>query len=42
MAASGMAVITSKILIEDDEDDASLWQKLSPAGRFPAVAHQRW
>jgi hypothetical protein len=26
MAASGVAVITSKISIEDEEDDASLWR----------------
>jgi hypothetical protein len=31
MAASGVAVITSKISSEDEEDEASLWRKLSPA-----------
>jgi hypothetical protein len=34
MAASGVAVITSKISSEDEEDDASLWQKMSPAARI--------
>jgi hypothetical protein len=34
MAASGVAVITSKISSEDEEDDASLWQKTSPAVRI--------
>jgi hypothetical protein len=29
-----MAVITSKILSEDEEDDASLWRKMSPAVRI--------
>jgi hypothetical protein len=30
MAASGVAVTTSKISSEDEEDDASLWRKTSP------------
>jgi hypothetical protein len=34
MAASGVAVITSKISSEDEEDDASLWQKMMPAVRI--------
>jgi hypothetical protein len=34
MAASGVAVITSKISSEDEEDDASLWRKMSPAARI--------
>jgi hypothetical protein len=34
MAASGVAVITSKILSEDEEDDASLWRKMSSAVRI--------
>jgi hypothetical protein len=34
MAASGMAVITSKISSEDEEDDASLWRKTSPAAKI--------
>jgi hypothetical protein len=34
MAANGMAVITSKISSEDEEDDASLWWKMSPAARI--------
>jgi hypothetical protein len=34
MAASGVAVITSKISSEDEEDDASLWRKTSPAVRI--------
>jgi hypothetical protein len=38
MAASGVAVMTSKI---SSEDDASLWRKTLPAARFSAVAHQR-
>jgi hypothetical protein len=33
MAASGVAVITYKISSEDEEDDASLWRKTSPAVR---------
>jgi hypothetical protein len=41
MAASGVAVMTSKISSEDEEDDASLWRKTLPATRFPAVAHRR-
>jgi hypothetical protein len=42
IAASGVAVITSKISIKDKEDDANLWRKLTPAVRFPAVARRRW
>jgi hypothetical protein len=34
MAASDVAVITSKILSEDEEDEASLWRKMSPAVRI--------
>jgi hypothetical protein len=34
MAASGVAVITSKISSEDEEDNASLWRKTSPAARI--------
>jgi hypothetical protein len=34
MVANGVAVITSKISSEDEEDDASLWQKMSPAVRI--------
>jgi hypothetical protein len=34
MVASGVAVITSKILSEDEEDDASLWWKTSLAVRI--------
>jgi hypothetical protein len=34
MVASGVAVITSKILSEDEENDASLWQKTSPTVRI--------
>jgi hypothetical protein len=34
MAASGMAVITSKISSEDEEDDTSLWRKKLPAVRI--------
>jgi hypothetical protein len=34
MVASGVAVITSKISSEDEEDDASLWRKTSPAVRI--------
>jgi hypothetical protein len=34
MAASGVAVITSKISSEDEEDEASLWRKMSPAARI--------
>jgi hypothetical protein len=41
MAASGVAVITSKISSEDKEDDASLWRKTSPAVRIPVVARRR-
>jgi hypothetical protein len=33
MAARGVAVITSKISSEDEEDDASLWRKKLPAAR---------
>jgi hypothetical protein len=36
MAASGVAVITSKISSEDEEDEASLWRKTSTGGEdFP-------
>jgi hypothetical protein len=42
MAASGVALITSKTSSEDEEDDASLWQKIPPAARFSAVARRRW
>jgi hypothetical protein len=41
MVASGVAVMTSRILSKDEEDDASLWQKMLPAAKFSAVAHQR-
>jgi hypothetical protein len=34
MAASGVAVITSKISSKDEEDEASLWRKTSPAARI--------
>jgi hypothetical protein len=34
MAANGVAVITSKISSEDEEDDASLWWKISPVVRI--------
>jgi hypothetical protein len=34
MATSGVVVITSKISSEDKEDDASLWQKMTPAARI--------
>jgi hypothetical protein len=34
IAANGMAVITSKISSEDEEDDARLWRKTSPAARI--------
>jgi hypothetical protein len=34
MAASGVAVITSKISSEDEEYEASLWRKASPAVRI--------
>jgi hypothetical protein len=34
MAASGVAVITSKISSEDEEDKASLWREASPAVRI--------
>jgi hypothetical protein len=34
MAASGVAVITSKISSEDEEDEASLWWKMSSAVRI--------
>jgi hypothetical protein len=33
-AASGVAVITSKISSEDEEDEASLWRKTSPAAKI--------
>jgi hypothetical protein len=42
MAASGVAVRTSKISSDDEEDDASLWRKMLPAARFSAVARRRW
>jgi hypothetical protein len=38
MAASGVAVMTSKTSSEDEEDDASLWRKTLPAARSSAVA----
>jgi hypothetical protein len=41
MAASGVAVITSKTSTEDEEDDASLWRKLLSAVRFSAAARRR-
>jgi hypothetical protein len=41
MAARGVAVMISKISSEDEDDDASLWQKRLPAARFSAVAHRR-
>jgi hypothetical protein len=41
MAASGVAVMTSKISSEDEGDDASLWRKMLPAVRFSAVARRR-
>jgi hypothetical protein len=34
LEASGVAVITSKISSKDEEDDASLWRKTSPAVRI--------
>jgi hypothetical protein len=34
MAASGVVVITSKISSENEEDEASLWRKTSPAVRI--------
>jgi hypothetical protein len=34
MAANGVAVMTSKISSEDEEDDASLLRKMSPAARI--------
>jgi hypothetical protein len=34
MAASGVAVITSKTSSKDEEDDASLWQKKLPTARI--------
>jgi hypothetical protein len=34
IAASAMVVITSKISSKDEEDDASLWQKMSPTARI--------
>jgi hypothetical protein len=34
-------VITSKILSEDEGDDASLWQKKLSAARFSTVARRR-
>jgi hypothetical protein len=33
MAARGVAEMTSKISSEDEEDDASLWQKKLPAAK---------
>jgi hypothetical protein len=41
MAASGVAVMTSKISSEDEEDDASLWRKKLPAAMFSAAARRR-
>jgi hypothetical protein len=41
MAARGVAEITSKILSEDEEDDASLWRKKLPAVRSSVVARRR-
>jgi hypothetical protein len=41
MAASGVAVMTSRISSEDEEDDASLWGKKLPAVRFSAAARRR-
>jgi hypothetical protein len=41
MAASGVAVRTSRISSEDEEDDASLWRKTLPAARSSAVARRR-
>jgi hypothetical protein len=41
MVASGVAVITSKILSEDEGDDASLWREKLSAAKFSAVAHRR-
>jgi hypothetical protein len=35
MAASGVAVMTSRISSEDEEDDASLWQKSYRRRGFP-------
>jgi hypothetical protein len=35
MAASGVAEMTSKISSEDEEDDASLWQKCYRRRGFP-------
>jgi hypothetical protein len=34
MAASGVAVITSNISSEDEEDEANLWRKTSLAARI--------
>jgi hypothetical protein len=34
MAAKGVAVITSKISSEDEEDEASLWRETSPVVRI--------
>jgi hypothetical protein len=41
MAAKGVAEMTSNTSIEDEEDDARLWQKKLPVVRFSAVAHRR-
>jgi hypothetical protein len=41
MAASGVAVMTSKISSEDKEDHASLWRKKLLMARFSAVARRR-
>jgi hypothetical protein len=41
MAASGVAVMTSKISSKDEEEEASLWQKTSPVVRFSTVARRR-
>jgi hypothetical protein len=35
MAASGVAVMTSRISSEDEEDDASLWRKSYRRRGFP-------
>jgi hypothetical protein len=42
MTASGVAVMTSKILSEDEDDEASLRQKIPPVARFSTVARRRW
>jgi hypothetical protein len=34
MAASGVAVMTSRISSEDEEDDASLWRKNATGGEI--------